>query len=187
VNDIRDKHALAWFCVRTHSKREHIAAAWLERQTGLEMYLPRVRFRRPLRRGPVWFTEGLFPNYLFARFELAKWAQQIDCAPGVHGIVRFGEHCPTVPNEVIESMRATVGHGQVHVINESLEPGEPVKIAGGVFHGLEAVVARVMPGRQRVAVLLDFLGRQTKAELARGAVTRIEDERWRVLRQSEPG
>jgi transcriptional antiterminator RfaH len=172
----------SWFCIRTHSKREHIAAAWLNRQIGIEVYLPRIRFRRPLRRGPVWFTDALFPNYLFARFELASWVQQIDWAPGVHGIVRFGAHCPTVPDEVVERLRAVVGPGQVHVIDEAFEPGEPVQLAGGVFHGLEAVVARVMPGQDRVAVLLDFLGRQTIVELASAAVTRIGGERWRGMR-----
>jgi len=172
----------AWFCIRTQSKREHIAAAWLNRQKGIEVYLPRIRFRRTLKRGPVWFTNALFPNYLFARFDLAKWVQEIDCAPAVHGIVRFGAHCPTIPDAVIESLRATIGPGQLHVINEPLHPGECVKLSGGVFHGLQAVVTRVMPGRDRVGVLLDFLGRQTKVELAGTAVIRIEDERWRALR-----
>jgi transcriptional antiterminator RfaH len=172
----------SWFCIRTHSKREHIAAAWLDRQIGIEVYLPCIRFRRPLPRGPVWFTDALFPTYLFARFELASWIQQIERAPGVHGIVRFGAHCPTVPDEVVESLRATVGPGQVHVIDEPLQPGEPVELAGGVFHGLQAVVARLMPGRDRVAVLLDLLGRQAIVELASAGVTRIGDERWRVLR-----
>ena len=177
----------SWFCVRTHSKREHIAAAWLARQIGIEVYLPRVRFRRSLRRGPVWFTEALFPNYLFAHFELERWVQRIDCAPGVQGIVRFGTHCPTVPQEVIGTLRESIGPGQVHVIDELLRPGDPVQLVGGVFHGLEAVVTRVMTGCDRVAVLLDFLGRQTKVELDRTAVTRIGDERRRVLRQSQEG
>jgi transcription antitermination factor NusG len=50
-----------------------------------------------------------------------------------------------------------------------------------MFHGLLAVVTRIMPARERVAVLLEFLGRQTTVELAGGAVVRDENERKRVL------
>ena len=51
------------------------------------------------------------------------------------------------------------------VVETSFDPGQPVRIAGEPFHDLEAVVARAMPRQQRVAVLLDFLGRQTTVEL----------------------
>src|ERR1039458_7771599 len=62
----------AWFCIRSQPKHEHIAAAHLKREPGIEVYLPRVRFKRATRRGPVWFTEAFFPNYLFARFDLGR-------------------------------------------------------------------------------------------------------------------
>ena len=51
------------------------------------------------------------------------------------------------------------------MIRNPLRPGDSVEIATGSFHGLLAVVTRVMPSRERVAVLLDFLGRQTEMEL----------------------
>ena len=63
--------AAAWFCVRSHPKHEHIAAAHL-RERKLEVYLPRIRFQRCTRRGLVWFTEALFPNYFFARLDLSN-------------------------------------------------------------------------------------------------------------------
>jgi len=56
-----------------------------------------------------------------------------------------------------------------------------VRISGGGFHGLTAVVSRVIPGPQRVAVLMEFLGRQTTVELASEAVIRAEDERKLIL------
>jgi transcription antitermination factor NusG len=48
---------------------------------------------------------------------------------------------------------------------------------------LEAVVTRVMPGRERVVVLLEFLGRQTKVEVATANVVRLEGERRLVVGQ----
>jgi len=46
-----------------------------------------------------------------------------------------------------------------------------------VFHGLEAVVERVLPARERVVVLLEFLGRQTMVEVEASGVNRIKDLR----------
>jgi transcriptional antiterminator RfaH len=173
--------APAWFCLRAQPKHEHIAAAHLQQEPDLEVYLPRIRFRRATRRGPVWFTEALFPNYLFARFDLATGLRRVCHTRGVRGVVHFGDRWPIVPEAVIAELRATVGADEVHVIQEALRPGEAVQIAGGVFHGLQAVVTRVMPSRQRVAVLLEFLGRQTSVELPSAALIRELDERKLVL------
>jgi transcriptional antiterminator RfaH len=96
-------------------------------------------------------------------------------------VVHFGDRWPIVPEAVIEELRASIGADQVHVIREELRPGEAVQIAGGVFHGLRAVVTRVMPSRERVAVLLEFLGRQTSVELPSAALIRDMDERKLVL------
>jgi transcriptional antiterminator RfaH len=153
----------------------------LKKEPGVEIYLPRIRFKRSTRRGPVWFTEALFPSYLFARFDLAASLRKLRLVRGVSGIVHFGEHWPAIPDAVVEELRATVGADEVHVIHTELQPGETVEISGGAFHGLSAVVTRVMPSRQRVAVLLEFLGRQTMAEVAAEAVVRERDGRRGVL------
>ena len=173
--------APAWFCLRTQPKHEHIAAAHLKQDADIAVYLPRIRFKRATRRGPVWFTEALFPNYLFAQFDLAACLRRVCHARGVRGVVHFGNRWPIVPEAVIAELRATVGADHVHVIHEELRPGETVQIAGGVFHGLRAVITRVMPSRERVAVLLEFLGRQTSVELPGEALIRDGDERRLVL------
>ena len=170
-----------WFCVRSKVKQEHLAAAHLREEAGIEVYLPRIRFKRATRRGLVWFTEALFPSYLFARFDLAASLRAVCHARGVGGVVHFGDRWPVVPETVVEELRATVGPDQVYMLEESLCPGESVEIAGGVFHGLRAVVTRVMPSRERVAVLLEFLGQQTTVELAREAVVREGDGRKGIL------
>src|SRR2546426_15352 len=108
----------AWFPLRTQPRHEHIAAGHLKEQPGIEVYLPRIRFKRSTRRGPVWFTEALFPNYLFARFDLAGSMRLVRHIQGVRGIVHFGNQWPTIADTVIEELRATVGAEEVHVISE---------------------------------------------------------------------
>jgi transcriptional antiterminator RfaH len=181
VHSLPPADAPARFCLRIQPKHEHIAAAHLEREPGIEVYLPRIRFKRATRRGQVWFTEALFPNYLFARFDLAACLRQVCSSRGVRGVVHFGDRWPVVPEAVIEELRATLGADAVHVISEELQPGEAVQIADGVFHGLRAVVTRVISSQERVAVLLEFLGRQTTVELPNEALIRDMDERKLVL------
>lgn len=161
----------SWFCVRTHPKHEHIAAAHLRREQGVEVFIPRVRYRRSTRCGPAWVTEALFSDYLFARFDLATALRRVHHARAVCGVVRFGDQIPSVPDAVIESLRHLMGGQDLRTIEDALQPGDRVCITGGAMHGLEAVVLRVMPAKQRVAILLDFLGRQTPIEMNRSQLS----------------
>lgn len=171
----------AWFCLRSQTKREHMAAAQLRASGAVDVFLPRIRYRRKTTRGTAWVTEALFPNYLFARFDWKTAFRQVHHSPGVTGVVHFGAHWPTVPDATIEEMRVLFGSEELHVISAVFNPGDEVQIAGGAFHGLAAVVTQVMPARQRVNVLLDFLGRQLALELPTDALVREGDAREMVL------
>jgi transcriptional antiterminator RfaH len=171
----------AWFCLSCQPKHEHIAAAHLRQTGAAEIFLPRIRFKRATRQGTAWVTEALFPNYLFARFNWQNSLRQIQAARGVRGVVHFGERWPTIPDGVIAELRAAVGGQELHTLPDQLAPGDAVRVSGGTLHGLQAVVSRVMPGRERVAVLMDFLGRQTTIELPAGTVIKEGDARGNIL------
>lgn len=157
----------AWFCLRTLPKHEHMAAAQLRQGADIEVYLPRIRFKRATRCGPAWVTEALFQNYLFAKFDLLVSGRRVQAARGVRGIVHFGNRWPTIPEAAIKELQAAMDGQDLRVVEDGLQPGDRVQIAAGAMHGLEAVVSRVVPSQLRVAVLLDFLGRQTTVELDR--------------------
>jgi len=163
---------VAWFCVRSQPKHERIVAGHL-RQLEIEALNPRVRYCRPTRYGPVSVIESMFPNYIFAKFNWRTSLNTVHYARGGAGIVHFGCRWPTVPESVIEEIRRLVGPEELqNGENDIFEPGDKVEIQGGALHGLEAVVTQVMPGQQRVAVLMDFLGRQTTVELGITTVTK---------------
>lgn len=166
-----------WYCVRSQPKHEHIAAAHLRSLTAIEVFLPRIRFKRATKRGPSWATEALFPGYLFARFDLRHALRAVQSASGVQCVVRFGERWPTIPNPIIQEIMATIGQEDVRVIPDDFKPGETVLIADGPMLGLRAVVTRVMPGSERVAVLMEFLGQQTHAEVSSKSLVRDGEER----------
>jgi transcriptional antiterminator RfaH len=154
-----------WFCVQTQPKREHIAASNLRQDAHVEVFLPRLRYRRSTRRGPAWVTEPLFPGYLFARFTLPSLLRRVQSLRGVRGVVHFGHRWPSIPDPVIAELRSVVGNAEIKTLSTDLNVGDAVEVATGVFQGFQALVARVIPRRQRVFVLLDFLGRQTAVEL----------------------
>ena len=172
--------AVAWFCVRSQPKHEHIAAARL-REAGLEVFLPRIRFKKQTARGPVWVTEALFPHYLFARFDFANSMRLVRHAAGVSTVVHFGTHVPAVPDEVLRELREHIGADELHVLPERFAPNDRVQISGGPMHGLTAVVTRVMPAKERVKVLLDFLGQQTSVEVPFDKLVKEDSPRRRLL------
>lgn len=168
---------MKWFCLRSQPKHEHIAAGYLQKDAGIEAFLPRIRFRRATRRGAVWVTEALFPNYLFARFDWQTSFRLVQHARGVQTIVHFGDRWPSIADGTIEELRRLLSEKEIHIISDILEPGDAVRIVKGPMQGLQAVVSRPMSSRERVAVLLDFLGRQTCVEVARENVVREADPR----------
>ena len=176
-----DADALAWYCVRSQVKQEHIAAAHMRKMEAIDVFLPRIRFRRATRRGPVWFTEAMFPNYLFARFNWKTSLQMVNGLPGVNKVVHFGDHWPAIPDGVISELKVAVGEEQICIVPSEMAPGDHVTIVGGVFHGLQAIVTQVLPSRERIRVLMEFLGQQTAAELDLGSVLRDTEGRQAVL------
>ena len=155
-----------WFCLRTHPKREHIAAIGLRRQFAISCFSPRVRFRKATRRGAVWFVEPMFPGYLFANFLYSSMHRAVEHASGVNGIVHFGDYLATIDQSVVAALQQRAGEEELVTIDPQIETGQSVHIAEGPFQGLEAVVTRVLPAQQRVKVLLEFLGRSVETEIS---------------------
>ena len=159
-----------WFCLRTEPKREHLAATALRRRFGIECLSPRLRFRRLTQRGPVWFVEAMFPGYLFARFVYSTQHRAVESSHGVRGIVRFGQRLATLPENTIIALQSKAGAEEVVTIDSSPKIGQPVQITEGPFQGLEVVVTHLLPAKERVRVLFEFLGRSVEMEVSTAKV-----------------
>jgi transcriptional antiterminator RfaH len=181
------KNKTAWFCVRTHLKHEHIAAAHLQRLAGVEVFNPQLRLQRPTRRGRRWFIESLFPNYIFLRFDLETMLEKITYTPGVKMVLRFGGRVPEIPESVIAGLRqdlAALGSKELTVAPAA---GEEVEIVGGAFAGTPASVTQVLPGNLRAQILLEVMGRLVPAELSLDLVLfKRRDAAQFALRPVEP-
>lgn len=157
----------AWFSVWTKPKHEHIAAAGLRRNLGLEVFLPQLQFRKVTRNGWREVTEPLFPGYLFVRCQVAEKTNEIQSANGVKRLVQFGGKIPSIPDGIIEELQKYFETDNLVAVEESLLPGDEVSVAEGAFAGMSALVLRALPARQRVQILLEILGRPTTVEVGR--------------------
>jgi len=155
-----------WYCLRSQPKHEHIAAAHLRIHEGIEVFCPRVRIQRSTRRGLVWFTEALFPNYLFARFAMERWQGRVRSCQGVSGIVRFGDDVPEVPERALDDLRTYMEDTELKTVPFTIAEGDDVEIVEGPFRGQNGVVKRLLPARERVKVLLEVLGGATEVDLS---------------------
>ena len=156
-----------WFCLRAQPKREHLAAATLRKQHDIECFAPRLRARKLTRRGPVWFVEAMFPGYFFAQFDYPAKRRLVEHAPGVSGMVRFGERLATIPAETIGALRERVEDKDLVTVDPAIEVGQEVQISQGPLQGLEALVTQLLPPTERVRVLLEFLGRTVPTEVTK--------------------
>lgn len=159
--------ALAWYCARTKPKHEHIVAAGLKRNLGLEVFHPRLRMERPTRRGVVRVIEPLFPCYVFVRCNIGESLDSVRYVNGVSSLVHFGQRIPIVPDQVVDELRQCFESQELMDVEDGLCPGAEVVVGEGAFHGFGGIVLRVLPSKQRVQILLDFLGRATLTEVDR--------------------
>ncbi len=160
-----------WYCFKALPKKEHIAADLLRRELGLPVLCPRIAYPKHTRRGKVRFIEPLFPGYLFVQADLTAHYRRIRAVHGIRDIVAFGERVPLVPDGFIAELRARLDAEQLKAIPEpALAPGQEVRITAGPFRDWKAIVTGALDARQRVALLLDFLGRQMEVRLPADAV-----------------
>lgn len=153
----------AWYCVRTQTKREHIAAGHLRELDGVEVFCPRLRYRKATRRGKIWWVEPLFPGYVLARFDMAENERAVTFCQGVRGLVRFGGDIPSVPASFVETLRNEIrsraeDDGELFSVSPAIVAGDEVEIAHGPLQGMRGTIVSVAPAAERVKILLDFLG-----------------------------
>jgi len=152
---------MPWYVIRTKPHQERIALVHLS-QLCEETLLPMLKHETAAHRRKATTVEPLFPGYLFARFDLQEKYRAIKFARGVLNIVEFGSQPAEVEGATIEAIKERLEDGYAQITSPSFQEGQVVQIATGPLAGLEVVFVREMKKQQRVCVLLNMLGLQTK-------------------------
>lgn len=171
TNEGHEKNMSDWYCIHTKPKKELAAETYFREKLGLDVYYPRLKRRKTIRRVKRWVVSPLFPRYLFCRFELAEHYRMVRYAREVIGIVSFGERPAVVDASVIDQLKTWAGEAvDVVTIHSNPKPGEVVEITDGAFRGLKAIVERDMSDQQRVALLLTTLAYRARIVVNRDQI-----------------
>ena len=154
-----------WYVVRAQPKRERIAARSIRETIGVEVVCPLVKFLKATRRGKVWWSEAMFPGYLFVKFNRKEQERGVRYAQGVLTIVQFGESMPVVPSAFVESLNEQLGEQEEVVIAHEVEVGDQFELAEGPLRGQLGDVVEVLPGNERVRLLVEFIGGEREVEV----------------------
>ena len=160
-----------WYVVQTHPHAELKAATHLVRQ-GFKTYLPRYLKRRSHARRIEQVAVPLFPRYLFVAIDTA--AQQWRCIHSTLGVARLIAHgdSPTpLEDQVIEGLKHREDEaGFVHLEPKlDFVPGDNIRVLSGAFEACLGLCESITD-RDRVAIMLDFLGRKVRIVLSAATV-----------------
>jgi transcriptional antiterminator RfaH len=157
----------AWYVVQTQVNAEAKAARNLARQ-GFEIYLPRYLKRRSHARKIEKIAAPLFPRYLFVRIDMAtqRW-RSIQSTFGVARLVCNGPDPAPVAQQILGLLRAREDESGYVKLDQrpKFALGEKVRVLAGAFAenlGLFDGLA----DRDRIAILLDLLGRKVRVSIA---------------------
>ena len=161
-----------WYVVQTHVHSEAKAASHLVRQ-GFSTYLPRYLKRRRHARKIETVPVPLFPRYLFVSIDRATqgW-RSIHSTIGVSRLVCIGDEPAPVPFGVISDLRQREGADGLISLNFTprFTTGDKIRVLDGLFTGCLGLFQGTTD-QERVAVLLDMLGRKTRVVLDGESVT----------------
>jgi transcriptional antiterminator RfaH len=112
-------------------------------------------------------VEPLFPRYLFLQIDVEEQSvAPVRSTVGVTDIVRFGAEYATVLDKIVQELmnRAEPETGLHRLRKPLFERGVHVRVSEGAFSGLDGVF-ECYEGEERVLILLEMLGRQTRVRI----------------------
>jgi transcriptional antiterminator RfaH len=152
-----------WYVVQSQPNAERKAVAHLERQ-GFGTYLPRYLKRRRHARRMEIVPAPLFPRYLFVaiNLEAQRW-RSIFSTVGVSRLVCNGDMPTPIADHVLEKLRAREdGAGYVRLERRpNFHAGDRIRVLDGAFAECFGLYEG-MRDRDRIAILLDLLGRKVR-------------------------
>jgi transcriptional antiterminator RfaH len=155
-----------WFVAHTQPHAEAKATSHLNRQ-GFEIYFPRYLKRRRHARRIETVAAPLFPRYLFVAVDIAaqRW-RSIYSTIGVARLVCNGDQPTAVPDGIVEALKCREDtNGFIKLdYRPPFRPGDKVRVLDGAFSSCLGLFES-MAERERIAILLDLLGRKVRVVL----------------------
>jgi transcriptional antiterminator RfaH len=157
-----------WHVAQTHIHAESKATQHLIRQ-GFEVYLPRYLKRRRHARRVETVAAPLFPRYLFVAVTPTQRWHSIHSTVGITRLVVNGDVPAVLPAAVIEGLKGREDAKGFIRLERRFAPGDKVRVCDGAFCDFLGLFEDIS-GDDRVAILLDLLGRKVRVVLDRAMI-----------------
>ena len=116
-------------------------------------YLPKITTKK-INANPK--VEVLFPGYIFVNAGLENYSAR-KYTKGIKNIIKFGDKISCMSNEEIKSMRIVEEASKINPVAPQIQIGKDVLISKGSLKGSMVKICS-LPSRERVSILLTFLG-----------------------------
>ena len=160
-----------WYVVQSQPNAEAKAVSHLNRQ-GFDTYLPRYLKRRRHARRVETVPASLFPRYLFVGIDLhaQRW-RSIFSTIGVSRLVCQGELPTPISENIIDRLRAREDDNGFIQLDQrpKFRPGDKIRVLDGAFAEYLGLYEG-MKDSDRVAILLEMLGRKVRVTVDIGTV-----------------
>ncbi len=142
-------NSFSWYAVNTKPRQEEYAERMIM-QLGVDVFYPKINEKK-----------GLFPGYLFARYNPMEHYKKIRYSRGVRDIVSYGYNPVSVEDDIIETIKARIRNGFVQISNDLFKKGERVIIREGLFKDFEGIFEDVKDS-ERIIILLNLISYQAR-------------------------
>ncbi len=138
-----------WYVVNTKPRQEEFAKRMIA-QLGVETLYPKINERK-----------GLFPGYLFAKYNPMEYFKRIRYTKGVRDIVSYGYNPVPVDDDIIDAIRTRMKNGFIQISNDLFKKGERVIIREGLFKDFEGIFEDIKDS-ERIIILLNLISYQAR-------------------------
>ena len=118
-----------------------------------EYYIPKITTKKN-NSSPK--EEALFPGYVFVNTSLENYSA-LKYTIGIKNIIKFGYNVAYISDEDILSIQITEETSKVDPISSKIQIGQDAFISRGTLKGSIVKICS-LPSKERVGVLLTFLG-----------------------------
>jgi transcriptional antiterminator RfaH len=153
-----------WYVIQTKPKKEGEATSYLSTK-GVEIFNPLIETFVPRNGKMNRELKPLFPNYIFAKFELEKNYPLVRWAKGVKKVLGFGGYPSPVSEEVMELIRTRADENGIIKKTHAFRPNDLVRITSGPLRELWGIFDRWVSDSERVRILLNLIGYQPAVEI----------------------
>ncbi len=154
-----------WYLIQFKPNAHRLAERNLRRQ-GFETFLPMQETYRRKASSFVSTLKPLFPGYMFVKVAIAAapWCK-INSTIGVSRVVSLDGKPKPLPSQLVSNLMLRCDVSGKVLPPKTLNAGDSVEVLKGPFTNFVATVETI-DARQRVWVLMDFMGQSTRIHIA---------------------